>query len=109
REALDVEAAAREHARDPHERTGLVLDQHGERVSHAAATRSSLPTSSENSTRSSAAAPAGIIGKHCSAASTRASTTAVRPQAGAPARAGARPSSSSRVKPTPPYASASFA
>ena len=35
-EAVDVEAAPGEHARDAHERTRLVLDQHRQRVSHAA-------------------------------------------------------------------------
>ncbi len=33
-EALDVVAAPREHARDPHQRTRLVLDEDGQRVDH---------------------------------------------------------------------------
>ena len=35
-EALDVEAAPREHGRDPRERARLVLDEHGQRVAHGA-------------------------------------------------------------------------
>src|SRR6266540_5724645 len=97
-EALDVEAAAGEHARDAHQRTRLVLDEDGQRVLHGAVSVSS----SGNSTRSSAAAPAGIIGKQCSRGSTRASTTAVRPQESASASTPSRSSSLSTVKPTPP-------
>ena len=74
-EALDVVAAPREHARDAHQRARLVLDEHGQRVDHGTGTERC-----SYSTRSSAAAPAGIIGKQCSAGSTRQSTTAVRPQ-----------------------------
>src|SRR5436853_2641058 len=102
-EALDVEPPAREQAGDAHEHARLVLHEDGQRVLHA-------PTSvivSSNSTRSSAAAPAGIIGKQCSRGSTRASTTAVRPQASASASAPSRSSSLSTVKPSAPYARAS--
>src|SRR6266542_1592602 len=82
-QALDVEAAAGEHVRDAREHAGLVLDEDGERMPHTATACSVSPG---NSTRSRAAAPAGIIGKQCSCGSTRQSTTAVRPQAIASAR-----------------------
>ena len=62
-EALDVVAAPREHARDAHQRTRLVLDEHRDGVDHGTGTAWCSPYS----TRSSAAAPAGIIGKQCSA------------------------------------------
>ena len=75
REALDVVAAAREELRDARERAGLVLEPHGDRVRRHAAT-TSPPGASITST---AAAPAGIIGKHFSSASQRTSTTALRP------------------------------
>src|SRR3990170_641337 len=104
REALDVEAPAREHARDAHERAGLVLQEHRQCVPHA-----STASRSVYSTRSSAAAPAGIIGKQCSRGSTRASTTAVRPHEIASSSALGSSSSLSTVKPTAPYASASRA
>jgi hypothetical protein len=81
-EALDVEPAPREHARDAHERARLVLDEH-DSVWITAGHRLGLLVLD----RSSAAAPAGIIGKQCSARSTRQSTTAVRPQASASASA----------------------
>src|SRR5438270_5770960 len=97
-EALDVEPAAREHARDPRQRARLVLDQDRQGVLHAVT--ASAPSS--NSTTSSAAAPAGIIGKQCSLGSTRASTTAVPPQASASASASSRSSSSSTVNPSAP-------
>src|SRR5207302_4877372 len=104
REALDVVAPASEHLRDAHERPRLVLDEDGQRVDHEG-TRSRSPYS----IRSSAAAPAGIIGKHSSSGSTRASTTAVRPEASASSSAGSRSSSESTVSPSAPYASASIA
>src|ERR671936_295620 len=75
-QALDVEATAREHVRDPGEHARLVLDEDGERVRHC----TTASCSPGNSTRSRAAAPAGIIGKQCSCGSTRQSTTDVRPQ-----------------------------
>ena len=62
-----------------------------------------------NSTMSSAAAPAGIIGKQCSRGSTRASTTHVRPEAIASVSAASSSSSFSAVKPSAPYARASAA
>src|SRR3954452_1848172 len=98
REALYVEAAAGEHVRDARERAGAVLDQHGERVRHASTTSSSA----SNSMTSSAAAPAGIIGKHFSSGSTRASTTAVRPHVSASSSAGSRSSSDETVNPAAP-------
>src|SRR5579862_666692 len=104
-EALDVEAAAREQARDAHEHGRLVLHEDGQGVPHVVTSA----TVSRNSTRSSAAAPAGIIGKQCSRGSTRASTTAVRPHAIASASAPSRSSSLSTVKPSAPYARASAA
>src|SRR5436190_169657 len=76
RETLDVETPAREQLADAHERAGLVLDEHAQRVDHATLT-GSTGAGSSYSTMSSAAAPAGIIGKQCSTGSTRASTTAV--------------------------------
>src|SRR5579859_1738612 len=105
REAVDVEAAACEQARDPHQDTWLVLDENGERVLHAV----TASTVSTNSTTSSAAAPLGIIGKQCSHGSTRASTTAVRPEASASASALSSSSSLSTVNPSAPYARASWA
>ena len=42
-EALDVVAAPREHARDAHERTRLVLDQHRQGVDHGTGTDPTLP------------------------------------------------------------------
>ena len=65
-ERVDVEAAAGEHRRDAGERAGLVLEEDRDRVLHDVAS-----TGSSYSTMSIAAAPAGIIGKHCSAGSTR--------------------------------------
>src|SRR5262249_26790701 len=92
---VDVEPSAREHRRDARERARPVFDLHGQRVLHGSAliAWASVSPGSEYSTISSAAAPAGIIGKHCSACSTRQSTTAVRPEAIASCSAG--PSSSS--------------
>ena len=97
REALDVEAPPGEHVRDPRERAGLVLDEDGDGVRHACTV-----SSSENSITSVAAAPAGIIGKHFSSGSVRASTTAVRPQEIASSRTLSRSSSDSTVKPAAP-------
>ena len=74
-ERVDVEPAAREHRRDPRERSGLVLDGDGDGAFHCDGTSASVYSS-----MSSAAAPAGIIGKHCSAGSTRTSITTGRPQ-----------------------------
>src|SRR4029453_3344781 len=64
-EALDVVAAAREHLRDARERARLVLDEDRQGMSHPTITCSSsaVATASWYSTTSSAAAPAGIIGK----------------------------------------------
>jgi hypothetical protein len=76
REALDVVAAAREELRDARERARLVLEPHGDGV-RAHAAKTSPPGASITST---AAAPAGIIGKHFSSASQRTSTTALRPR-----------------------------
>src|SRR5581483_3744206 len=100
-EALDVVAPPREHLRDPDEGARLVLDEDGERVNHDG-TRSRSPYS----IRSSAAAPAGIIGKHSSSGSTRTSTTAVRPQPSASSSAASRPSSEPAVSPSAPSAPA---
>src|SRR5581483_4334870 len=100
-EALDVVAPPREHLRDPDEGARLVLDEDGERVNHDG-TRSRSPYS----IRSSAAAPAGIIGKHSSSGSTRTSTTAGRrapPRA--PPRGRPRSRRSARVRRTPRRAS----
>ena len=96
-EALDVEAPPREHVRDPGERARPVLDEDGDGVRHASTT-----SSSENSITSVAAAPAGIIGKHFSSGSVRASTTAVRPQEIASSSTLSRSSSDSTVKPAAP-------
>src|SRR5581483_37318 len=116
RERVDVVAAPREHADDAQERAGLVLEQRRDRVPHLATPFPSAPrpaaeaaASPEYSIRSSAAAPAGIIGKHCSRGSTRQSTTAVRPSDSASASAGSSSSSEDTVKPAAPYASASAA
>ena len=57
---------------------------------------------SSYSTMSSAAAPAGIIGKHCSLGVDAASTTAVRPHASASRSASSRSPSSETVKPAAP-------
>src|SRR5580765_579780 len=103
REALDVVAATREELRDARERTGLVLEPHGDRMRRHAAT-TSPPGASITST---AAAPAGIIGKHFSSASQRTSTTALRPAENAAVSAASSSSSDSTVKPAHPYASAS--
>src|SRR5436309_2172348 len=97
-QALDVEAAAREHVRDPSEHARLVLHEDSQGVLH-------VDTGSRSpgySTRSSAAAPAGMIGKQCSCTSTRQSTTAVRPHAIASASVSSRSSSWSTTKPRPP-------
>src|SRR5262245_61343238 len=99
RERLDVEAASREHRRDARERPGAVLDHHGQRVLHDDIASS---TDSSYSSMSSAAAPAGIIGKHCSAGSTRQSTTTVRPRASASSSAGSSSASVVTTIPTPP-------
>src|SRR5439155_1812653 len=107
REALDVVGAPRKQLADPDERARLVFHEHRERMDHAAGT--SAGSGSSYSSMSMAAAPAGIIGKHCSAGSTRASTTVVRPDASACSSADSRSSSSATVKPTPPYARASAA
>ena len=62
-----------------HQHARLVLDEDGQGVFHA------TPIArSGYSTRSSAAAPAGMIGKQCSCASTRQSTTPVRPKRSPP-------------------------
>src|SRR5579862_904807 len=108
-QAVDVEPAAGEQAGDAHEHSGLVLDEDAQRVLHAVTSSTLSVAASSNSTRSSAAAPAGIIGKQCSRGSTRASTTAVRPQASASASAPSRSFSFSTVKPSAPYARASAA
>ena len=96
-ERVDVEAAAREHRRDPRERARLVLEEDRDRVLHDVAS-----TGSSNSTMSIAAAPVGIIGKHCSAGSTRQSITTVRLSASASRSAGSNSSSLSTSIPTPP-------
>src|SRR5262249_27530753 len=100
---VDVEAAAGEHRRDARERSGLVLHHDAQGALHW---RASCSSGSSYSTISSAAAPAGIIGKHCSDWSTRQSTTAVRPDASASCSAGPSSSSVSTVMPSAPYASA---
>src|SRR4029079_7505327 len=91
-EGVDVEAAPGEHRRDPGECAGLVLEQNGDGVLHDAAS-----TGSSNSTMSTAAAPVGIIGKHCSAGSTRQSITTVRLSESASRKAGSGPASAPRV------------
>ena len=68
RQALDVVAAPREQLAHADERARLVLDEDGQRVDHA--DTASAPSRSSYSSISTAAAPAGIIGKHCSCAST---------------------------------------
>ena len=97
RERVDVESAPCEHRRDARQRAGLVLDEHGDRVLHGVAS-----TGSWYSTMSIAAAPAGIIGKHCSAGSTRQSITTVRPSDNASRSAGSSSASVSTSMPTPP-------
>src|SRR5439155_6654121 len=99
-QALDIEAASREHVRDSRQDARLVLHQDGQRVLHVDTESDSR--SPGYSTRSSAAAPAGMIGKQCSCASTRQSTTAVRPQAIASASVSSRSSSWSTTNPRPP-------
>src|SRR5436190_13530276 len=99
-EALDVERTPCEHARDARQRAGRVLDEHRQRVLHAITCSSA--SSGENSTTSSAAAPAGIIGKQCSRGTTGASTTQVRPEAIASRSAVSSSSSVSAVKPSAP-------
>ena len=69
---------------------------------------SSTSSRRPSSISSSAAAPAGIIGKHCSAGSTRQSMTTVRFSASASRNAGSSSASVSTSMPTPPYASASL-
>src|SRR4029077_13532677 len=81
RQAFDVVPAPGEQLANAYEGARLVLDQDRQRVDHADTT--SVSSRSSYSTMSSAGAPAGIIGKQCSSASTRASTTAVRPHASA--------------------------
>src|SRR3569833_1078995 len=105
RERVDVEAAPREQRRDAHQRARLVLDEDTQRVLHAFTSA----TASSNATTSSAAAPAGIIGKQCSRGSTRASITQTRPEARDCSSASRSSSSVSAVNPTPPYACASIA
>src|SRR6185503_10200758 len=107
-ERLDVEAAPREHRRDARERARLVLDGDAQRVLHDAFA-SFTSSVSTYSIMSSAAAPEGIIGKHCSAGSTRQSTTTVLPSRNASSSAGASSASLVTTSPTPPKASASFA
>src|SRR5689334_14383400 len=102
--AVDVEPTPREQARHAHERARPVLDEDGQRVLHVV-----TGSSAGYSSTSSAAAPAGIIGKQCSRGSTRASITHVRPEASADCSALSNSSSFSAVKPRPPYARASAA
>src|SRR5947209_15923761 len=49
REAVDIESAAREHARDAHEHARLVLDEDGQRVLHTSTSASTSATTSSNS------------------------------------------------------------
>src|SRR5206468_2736784 len=104
-EAVDVVATAREELGDARQRARLVLEADADRVGAHALTTSS----SGDSITSTAAAPAGTIGKHFSSGSQRTSTTAVRPAANAPLSASSSWSSLSTVKPAQPYASASRA
>ena len=68
-QAFDVVPAPGEQLADAYERARLVLDEDRQRVDHA--DTASVSSRSSYSTMSSAAAPAGIIGKQCSSASTR--------------------------------------
>ena len=91
-ERVDVEPAAGEHRRDPVEGSGLVLDRDGQGVLHDAFA-SSDGRRLELDHVDAPPRPSGTIGKHCSAGSTRQSTTTVRLAVSASARAASSSSS----------------
>src|SRR4029079_6049711 len=101
REGLAVEGAAPEPCRDPTQAARTVLDDDGQRVLHSALA-STVVSAPGYSSMSSAAAPAGIIGKTCSAGAPRQSTRVVRPSASASSSAVSSSPSSVTTMPTPP-------